>query len=116
MTICEKSVVKTAEETHEKTQATSIYDEEREAPPVLVHSYYGVSRTAAFVATTMLCKSVWSKLNQVRHNAAREPFQFISSIECALLYAFDIGLLTPNIKQLNDVNKVIQAAYEECQK
>ncbi|VDM62022.1 unnamed protein product [Angiostrongylus costaricensis] len=109
------------------TKATSTFEENRETPPILVHSCNGVSRTAAFVATAMLCKSletqgemspveVWSRLNQVRHNAARKRFHFISSIECALLYAFDIGLLTANIKQLKDVNKVIQSGYEECGK
>uniref|UniRef100_A0A0K0DG92 Tyrosine-protein phosphatase domain-containing protein n=1 Tax=Angiostrongylus cantonensis TaxID=6313 RepID=A0A0K0DG92_ANGCA len=97
--------------------ATSTFEENSETPPILVHSCNGVSRTAAFVATAMLCKSletqgemspveVWSRLNQVRHNAARECFHFISSIECALVYAFDIGLLTANINQLKDVNKV----------
>ncbi|KJH41797.1 Protein-tyrosine phosphatase [Dictyocaulus viviparus] len=93
-------------------------EEDRDTSPILVHGFAGIGRTAAFVATTMLCKSlqlhgvmspveVWTRLNDVRHNSARERIHFISSIECALLFAYDIGLLTPNIKQLNEVNKVL---------
>ncbi|PIO54000.1 hypothetical protein TELCIR_24646 [Teladorsagia circumcincta] len=65
----------------------------------------------------MLCKSlrmtgemspveVWARLNSARHNAAKERIHFLSSIECALLYAVDNGLLQANHPQLTQVNKV----------
>ncbi|ETN69918.1 hypothetical protein NECAME_15018, partial [Necator americanus] len=90
--------------------------EETEIPPILVHGCNGVGRTAAFIATFMLCRSlqkfgemspveVWVRLNHARHNAAKERIYFLSSIECALLYAVDIGLIAASNPQLMQVNK-----------
>ncbi|PIO68969.1 hypothetical protein TELCIR_09225 [Teladorsagia circumcincta] len=97
--------------------ATTCLADDLEPPPILVHGCNGVSRTSAFVATSMLCKSlrmtgemspveVWARLNSARHNAAKERIHFLSSIECALLYAVDNGLLQANHPQLAQVNKV----------
>ncbi|KAK5973444.1 Tyrosine-protein phosphatase domain-containing protein, partial [Trichostrongylus colubriformis] len=99
-----------------ETATTSLADD-LQPPPILVHGCNGVSRTAAFVATSMLCKSlqltgemspleVWARLNSARHNAAKERIHFLSSIECALLYAVDNGLLQPSNPQLAQVIKV----------
>lgn len=49
---------------------------------------------------------VWVRLNHARHNAAKERVHFLSSIECALLYAVDTGLLSANNPNLVQVNKV----------
>ncbi|WKY02795.1 hypothetical protein Q1695_016234 [Nippostrongylus brasiliensis] len=92
--------------------------------PILVHGCNGVSRTAAFVATCMLCKSlitrgemspleVWARLNHARHNAAKERIHFLSSIECALLFAVDNGLIPAEYPQLEQVNVMIHAGYQE---
>ncbi|RCN49538.1 Protein-tyrosine phosphatase [Ancylostoma caninum] len=104
--------------------ATSSLVDGTEVPPILVHGCYGVSRTAAFVATCMMCKSlqtrgemspleVWARLNHARHNAAKERVHFLSSIECALLFAVDIGLLSANNPQLIEVNKMFRQSYDE---
>lgn len=104
--------------------ATTCFVEENEPAPILVHGCTGCSRTAAFVATCMLCKSldtrgemapveVWARLNNARHNAAKEKIHFLSSIECALAYAVDIGILPYNCPQLALVTKMIHAGYDE---
>ncbi|KIH44046.1 Protein-tyrosine phosphatase [Ancylostoma duodenale] len=106
------------------TSATSSLGDGTEVPPVLVHGCYGVSRTAAFVATYIMCKSlqtrgemspmeVWARLNHARHNAAKERVHFLSSIECALLFSVDIGLLSANNPQLIEVNKMLRQSYDE---
>ncbi|EPB80316.1 Protein-tyrosine phosphatase [Ancylostoma ceylanicum] len=105
-------------------KATSSVGDGTEVPPILVHGCNGVSRTAAFVATCMMCKTlqttgemspleVWARLNHARHNAAKERVHFLSSIECALLFAVDIGLLSANNPHLAEVNKMFRRAYDE---
>ncbi|CAJ0596673.1 unnamed protein product [Cylicocyclus nassatus] len=107
--------------------ANSSVGQDTEQPPVLVHGCFGVSRTAAFIATCMLCKSlqvtgemspveVWARLNHARHNAAKERMYFFSSIECALLFAVDSGLISANNPNLIEANKMLRSYYEEDQK
>ncbi|KAK6745483.1 hypothetical protein RB195_011916 [Necator americanus] len=106
------------------TETAASNGEETEIPPILVHGCNGVGRTAAFIATFMLCRSlqkfgemspveVWVRLNHARHNAAKERIYFLSSIECALLYAVDIGLIAASNPQLMQVNKMFRSSYEE---
>ncbi|VDL82721.1 unnamed protein product [Nippostrongylus brasiliensis] len=56
---------------------------------------------------------VWARLNHARHNAAKERIHFLSSIECALLFAVDNGLIPAEYPQLEQVNVMIHAGYQE---